>query len=195
MLAMRPLTRPAEISKVGLGGVAPSAPRVTPEETQNPIERGQKGVHRWASAYVGSGVCEQTYEWRGRRSRKGYANPPPSPATPPRQGAGTQRGRHSGERTPPLRSSVSGAQDVTGLNESSLLFYNNVLGLPLMLVWLVFGTDELSTVFQYEHVFEPSFMVHPQTRSAPRARQGGRPIRRPPRSPGIDPTTDAIPQD
>eukprot|EP00241_Pyramimonas_parkeae_P004814 CAMPEP_0114241372 /NCGR_PEP_ID=MMETSP0058-20121206/9597_1 /TAXON_ID=36894 /ORGANISM="Pyramimonas parkeae, CCMP726" /LENGTH=363 /DNA_ID=CAMNT_0001353893 /DNA_START=528 /DNA_END=1619 /DNA_ORIENTATION=- len=49
-------------------------------------------------------------------------------------------------------------RDVTGLNEMSLLYYNNILGLPMMTAWLILGTDELSRVLDYPHLLDPSFL-------------------------------------
>jgi len=54
---------------------------------------------------------------------------------------------------------VVAGQEATGLNEMSLLYYNNILGLPMMIGWLVLGTGELSTVFSYEHLYDASFLV------------------------------------
>lgn len=50
-------------------------------------------------------------------------------------------------------------RDTTSLNEMSLLYYNNILGLPLMAGWLVLGTDELGHVFGYEHLLDPKFLL------------------------------------
>ena len=50
-------------------------------------------------------------------------------------------------------------RDTTSLNEMSLLYYNNILGLPLMAGWLVLGTDELNHVWGYEYLLDPKFLL------------------------------------
>ncbi|KAK3243877.1 hypothetical protein CYMTET_46492 [Cymbomonas tetramitiformis] len=50
-------------------------------------------------------------------------------------------------------------REQTGLDEISLLYYNNFLGLPLMALWLLFGTDELRDVFSYPHITSPFFVA------------------------------------
>lgn len=47
----------------------------------------------------------------------------------------------------------------TGLSESSLLYYNNVLSLPIMGSYMLIATDELQTVQQYPKLHNPWFLV------------------------------------
>lgn len=46
-----------------------------------------------------------------------------------------------------------------GMNQHTLLLYNNVLALPLMLGMLLLGTDELAGVAAYPRLADPRFLV------------------------------------
>ena len=46
-----------------------------------------------------------------------------------------------------------------GLNQHSLLFYNNVFSLPMMLAWFLLATDEPKTVFSAPQWSDPSFVI------------------------------------
>jgi hypothetical protein len=48
---------------------------------------------------------------------------------------------------------------IAGLNQHALLLYNTVIALPLMLVFLVLGSDELSTVLAYPRLWDPAFQL------------------------------------
>lgn len=39
--------------------------------------------------------------------------------------------------------------------------YNNLISLPIMLLYLVLGTRELETVMNYPRLYEPGFQVQP----------------------------------
>ena len=45
------------------------------------------------------------------------------------------------------------------LNQHALLLYNNLLSLPMMLVWFIFATDEPKDVFSAPQWTDPSFVV------------------------------------
>ncbi|KAL6766751.1 hypothetical protein ACKKBG_A37200 [Auxenochlorella protothecoides x Auxenochlorella symbiontica] len=47
----------------------------------------------------------------------------------------------------------------TGMNQHTLLLYNNVLALPLMLGMLLLGTNELAGVAAYPRLADPRFLV------------------------------------
>lgn len=46
-----------------------------------------------------------------------------------------------------------------GMNQHTLLLYNNLLALPLMLAFLVLGTDEVAGVAAYPRLADPSFLL------------------------------------
>lgn len=50
-------------------------------------------------------------------------------------------------------------KDSTGMSQGSLLFYNNVLALPLMAAFLVLGTNELEGVLAFPRLLEPQFVA------------------------------------
>lgn len=47
----------------------------------------------------------------------------------------------------------------SGLDSFGLLYYNNVLSLPLMLAYLLLFTDEVAGVAEYPQLFEPRFCI------------------------------------
>ena len=47
----------------------------------------------------------------------------------------------------------------TGLSQSALLFYNNVLALPVMTSFMLATTDEIRDVAHYPQIHESSFQV------------------------------------
>ena len=47
----------------------------------------------------------------------------------------------------------------TGLNQTTLLWHNNVLGLPIMLLYLVGGTNEIKAVASYPQLTSVWFWV------------------------------------
>ncbi len=52
----------------------------------------------------------------------------------------------------------------TGLSQNALLFYNNLLALPIMLAYLLLATDELQNVLQYPQLTSISFQARaPET--------------------------------
>lgn len=46
-----------------------------------------------------------------------------------------------------------------GLKQSGLLFYNNLLSLPMMLLYMTLGTNELQEASKVEHLWNPQFLV------------------------------------
>ena len=50
-------------------------------------------------------------------------------------------------------------KDKIGLHETSLLFYNNLISLPLMGLYLVGGTNELEGVLQYPRLYDRGFQL------------------------------------
>ena len=46
-----------------------------------------------------------------------------------------------------------------GLSQSALLFYNNVLALPVMTTFMLTTTDEIRDVAHYPQIHESSFQV------------------------------------
>ncbi len=47
----------------------------------------------------------------------------------------------------------------SGLNQSGLLLYNNVLALPVMALFLVLGTNELNDVRSFPYLTSPTFWL------------------------------------
>ena len=48
---------------------------------------------------------------------------------------------------------------LTGLSQSALLFYNNVLALPVMTSFMLTTTNEIRDVAHYPQIHESSFQV------------------------------------
>lgn len=50
-------------------------------------------------------------------------------------------------------------QESTGMNQSTLLLYNNVLALPLMAAFMLLATNEAAEVVRYPQLWEPHFLL------------------------------------
>ena len=57
------------------------------------------------------------------------------------------------------------SKEKTGVTEQDLLMYNNLIALPIMIVYLVAGTSELKTVMDYPRLYDLDFQVSSAARS------------------------------
>ena len=54
-----------------------------------------------------------------------------------------------------------------GLNDTSMLLYNNLLSLPVMLSYMVMATDELLEVHRFPLLWDIKFQVRPEAKRVP----------------------------
>ncbi len=54
-----------------------------------------------------------------------------------------------------------------GLNDTSMLLYNNLLSLPVMLSYMVMATDELLEVHRFPLLWDMKFQVRPKAKRVP----------------------------